>query len=467
MATSILSSTSTASTASTASTGSTSSTAPLFQSSGIASGIDTNAIVDKLIQADSAPLNRLKQRQSDYEVQISTLGTLVTQLKDFQSATSSLSTDGAVAIQPSSTYSDFTTTGSAKSEGSFSIKVEQLAKEAKMRSTSFTSAQDAAVVPDGNLQFSIDGVNTVTIDTSGKTLADIAEAINQNIPQANASVISTNTGYYLNVARKTSGYATTAAAALTVVSDPGLGLTLQQTAQNAKLSVDGLAVERSTNSIADVIPGVTFQLTGSSGVDNRVSFVANSSGTETSLNKFISTYNTLAATLHSQLVTDPTVSYGETLLGHTTTAGIQSSMQRLLSQLVVPTGQVRTLADLGVELQHDGTLSLNTVTMNNAIAANPGAVNAIFSTASTGIADTVKAMVTRQTSAATGALVVQEKSLQSSISAMTDQEASQQSYLDAERTRLVARFTAMEQLVSGFTNAGSYLTQISNLKISS
>jgi flagellar capping protein FliD len=49
---------------------------------------------------------------------------------------------------------------------------------------------------------------------------------------------------------------------------------------------------------------------------------------------------------------------------------------------------------------------------------------------------------------------------------MDDQVTSQQAYLDAERTRLTAQFTAMEQLVSGFTSAGSYLTQIANLKIS-
>jgi flagellar hook-associated protein 2 len=306
----------------------------------------------------------------------------------------------------------------------------------------------------------------VTIDTTGKTLADVAEAINQNISGLNASVISTSSGYYLNVARKDTGFATTAAAALTVVSDPGLGLTLQQSAQNAKLTVDGLAVERSSNAITDIVTGATLHLTGSSNTDNQVTFAANSANTETALKSFVSAYNTLGATVRSQLVTDPSVAYGDTLLNHSSMTSIQSTMQRMLSQMVVPSGSVRILADLGLELQQDGTLSLNTFALDNAIAKNAGAVNAIFSTSKTGIGDVVKSLATHQTSSATGALIIQQRSLQSSISQIDDRTKEMQSNLDMERTRLVSQFTAMEQLISGFTSAGSYLTQIANLKIS-
>ncbi len=421
--------------------------------------------MNNLIAADSAPLNQLRQKQADYNVQISTLGTLVTQLQALQTAASNLSTNGVVSIQPTTTSSDFTVTGSAKSEGSYTINVQQVAKEAKMRSQSFSSAQDASVVPDGSLVFSIDGQNSVAIDTTGKTLADVAEAINQSISGLNASVISTTTGYYLNVARKDTGYATTAAAALTVVSDPGLGLTLQQSAQNAKLTIDGLAVERPSNTITDVVSGATLHLTGASNTDNNVTFAANSTNTETALNTFVSAYNTLSATVRSQLVTDPTVAYGATLLDHSSMTTIQGAMQSMLSQVVVPSGSVRILADLGLELQQDGSITLNTITLDNAIASNPGAVNDIFSTATTGIGDVVKSLADSQTNLVSGALISQQTSLQSSISEMDSQATEMQSNLDMERTSLVAKFTAMEQLISGFTSAGSYLTQIANLKI--
>ena len=441
------------------------STAALFQASGLSSGIDTAAIVDALIQADSVQLNSLKQKESDYQVQISTLGTLVSQVKGLYQAASDLSTNGVASIVPTSTFSDFTTTGSAKAEGNYAIQVNQLAKAAKMRSASFTSAQDASVVPDGALKFSINGTTTASIDTTGKTLADVAEAINQNIPGLTASIISTNTGYYLNVARTTTGYTTTADAALTIVSDPGLGLVTQQAAQNASLTIDGLAVSRQSNTISDVVSGITLNLMGNSGVTNNVSLAANASGTEAALTTFVDAYNTLAKTLTSQLVTDPNQSYGDTLIGYSTSSTIENAMQSMLSQTVVASGGVRTLADLGLELQRDGTLQLNPLTLQNAVKASPSAVNAVFSTATTGIAATLKTLSNNQTNLLTGTLVLQQNSLTSNVSDLSDQETRAQAYLDAERTRLVAQFTNMETLISGYKSATSYLDQVANLKI--
>ncbi len=66
--------------------------------------------------------------------------------------------------------------------------------------------------------------------------------------------------------------------------------------------------------------------------------------------------------------------------------------------MVVPSGSVRILADLGIQLQQDGTLTLNPFALDNAISKNAGAVNAIFSTTKTGIGDVVRSLVTSQTS---------------------------------------------------------------------
>jgi flagellar hook-associated protein 2 len=454
------------STTSTSSSTTGTTTTALFQASGLSSGLNTAVIVDALIQADSVQLNSLKQKESDYQVQISTLGTLISQVQALRTAASSLASNGVVSIVPTTSFADFTTSGSAKAEGNYAIQVSQLAKAAKMRSNSFTSAQDAAVVPDGTLQFSINGTTTASIDTTGKTLADVAEAINQSIGGLTASVISTNNGYYLNVARTSTGFSTTEDAALTVVSDAGLGLVTQQSAKNASLTIDGLPVSRQSNTISDVVPGITLNLTGSSGVSNSVSFAADSSGTEKALTTFVDAYNTLAQTLTSQMVTDPNQSYGDTLLGHSTTSTIESSMQSMLSQTVLASGGVRTLADLGLELQRDGTLHLNSATLQHAIQTSPSGVNAIFSTATTGIAATLKTLSNNQTNLLTGTLVLQQNSLASRVSDLSDQEASAQAYLDAERTRLVMQFTMMETLISGYKSAASYLTQIANLQIS-
>jgi flagellar hook-associated protein 2 len=440
-------------------------TSALYQASGLASGLDTSAIVDALIAADSGRLNSLKKRQSDYEVQISTLGSLVSQLQALKTAATNLSSNGVVSIQPDATFSDFKVTGSAKAEGGYTVQVSQLAREAKVRSKAFTSAQDPGVVEDGTLQFAIDGVNTVAIDTTGKSLADVAEAINVNISGLRASVISTSDGYYLSVARASTGYSTSPETALTVVSQPNMTILPTQTALNAEFAVDDLAIVRTSNTISDVIGGVTLRLTGDSNVRNNVSFVASSSGTETALRTFVDAYNTLATTVKGQLVTDPSQSYGDTLLSHTTVATIQSAMQSMLTRTVNESGGVRTLSDLGLELQKDGTLEVNVIRMAKAAESSPSAVNAIFSNSTQGIAKLVSTLVQQQTSAVNGTLVLQQSSLKTSIIEMDDEKARIQDYLDAERQRLVAQFTNMETIISGYTSVTSYLTQIANLKI--
>lgn len=138
----------------------------------------------------------------------------------------------------------------------------------------------------------------------------------------------------------------------------------------------------------------------------------------------------------------------------------------MLSKVVVPSGSVRTLADLGLELQRDGSLSLNDYSLQKALTKSPGAVNAVFSTATTGVSATVKTLVDAQTSPLSGTLTRQQRSLQSQILDLDDRATEMQRTLDAERKRLVAQFTAMEQLIAGFNSAGSYLTQVANLKIS-
>jgi len=90
--------------------------------------------------------------------------------------------------------------GSATSEGNSTVKVSTLALAAKFRSgTSFSSAQTNAGLT-GSLQFSIDGVTSpsTAISLSGRSLSGIAEAINKQVPQVTASVVSDGSKYYLS-----------------------------------------------------------------------------------------------------------------------------------------------------------------------------------------------------------------------------------------------------------------------------
>ena len=439
-------------------------TGPLFQAGGLASGLDTNSIVDKIIAAASAPMLQIQKQQAAYSVQISTVANLTSKLKTFQEATDTLATCGLAPIQPDSTYADFTVTGTAPSEGNYTIQVDTLARAAKMHSKSFTSAQDpAAVGLTGSLQFRIDGVTSpsTAINITGKSLADIAEAINRQVSQVTASVVSTGSGYRLSVIRKDTGYASTAPTALEIVSDPGLQLETIHTARNASLTFDGLPIERQTNSITGLIPGVTFALRGESNVATEVSFVRNTSAAAANIQSFITAYNDVVTLLNTQLRPDPSQAATNNPLAGSSFLSLERDMQKLVGQSVNNSGVVQNLSDLNVKMQDDGTLVLDQIayqkTFTEALDADPQGANQIFTAATTGLGALVDTLVARQADPLDGALVGETKLLKDSVSSLDGTVAYWQVRLDNERARLSASFTAMEGTIATLNMASNYL----------
>jgi len=452
-------------------------TGALFQAGGLASGLDTTSIVNSVITADSAPMLQVQAEQAAYQVQISTIASLTTKLQAFQKATDALGTSGLAPTKADSTYTDFTVSGSPPSEGDYSVQVETMARAAKMRSDPFSAADDpSALGLTGNLQFSIDGVTSpsTAINMTGKSLADIADAINQQVPQVTAAVISTGTSYCLSVTRNSTGFtSTTFDQALQVIGGQGLNLQTIQDAQNATLKVDNLEIKSQSNSITGAIPGVTLTLRGQSNVATDVNFARDTSSATTSIQSFITAYNDVVTTLTSQLQPDPSQAATNNPLISTTLLGLEHSMQGLLSTKVNSTGTICTLSDLNVSMQDDGTLALDQIsyqkTFADALASDPQAANQLFTKATTGIGALVDAMVNRQLQPETvqmddgtslsvdGALVGETNMLKAGISSLDDTVSYWQNYLDNERTRLTSTFTAMEGTIATLNMASSYL----------
>ena len=234
-------------------------------------------------------MTQAQSEQAAYQVQISTVATLTSKLQALQSATVALGTSGLAPIQATSTYADFTVSGSAQSEGTSTVQVAKMALAAKLRSgTGLSSAQTDAGLT-GSLQFSIDGatVPSHAITVTGLSLSAIAEAINKQVSQVAASVVSDGSKYYLSVSRNSTGYATTdtdPSDALKIVgTDPGFSFQTLQSAQNASLTVDKMTIQSQNNTITGAIPGVTLKLTGQSGAATNVSFASDSSSSLTTM----------------------------------------------------------------------------------------------------------------------------------------------------------------------------------------
>ncbi|HJX64014.1 MAG TPA: flagellar filament capping protein FliD, partial [Polyangia bacterium] len=301
-------------------------------------------------------------------------------------------------------------------------------------------------------------------------------AINHQVSQVTAAVVSSGTGYSLTVIRNSTGYSTTQEGALQVVGGDGLNLQTIQQAQNASLKVDNLQITSQSNIISNAIPGVTLNLRGQSDVATDVNFAHDTSSSAASIQGFITAYNDVVSVLSSQLRPDPNQAATNNPLAGSNLLTIERAMQSLLSAKVNSSGAVQTLSDLNVSMLDDGTLALDKLPHGNtfaaAIAADPNAANKLFTTATTGIGALVDALVKRQVETSTvmlpdgsklavdGGLQGETTLLKNSITALDDTVNYWQSYLDNERTRLTSAFSAMESTVATLNTTANYLNQL-------
>jgi flagellar hook-associated protein 2 len=439
---------------------------PTFRTSGLSSGIDTLGLVDKLIAAESRPLALITKQQASISVQISSVASLSTKLDALKAAATGLKTSGVAVISPNSTYADFTVGGAATAEGRYGVRVETLARAGKLRTNAeFASTSTAATTAD-ELHLKIDGVSKTITGLTGKGLGDVAAAINQQLTSVTASVISTGTGYHLSIARKDTGFVIGQPASSAIEldagfanPDAGLGLVIPagQEAVNAKVHVDGVQIERSTNEVANAIPGVTLSLKAASNTNTDLVFAKNGSATTANVQKFVDAFNDVSKFLRGQLRPQAGVTKAEESIGGSTLIGIQGRLQGFLSVEVNTTGAIRTLGNLGLKLQSDGTVLLDQAKLDSALAADPEAVNAIFQKATTGLGTTVEAWVKGLTNGIDGTLTGKRRSLEELTKRLDDRSTEFKRRLEARKEQLIKQFTAMEKIMSNFSAIGNYL----------
>ncbi len=389
-------------------------------STGLGSGLDINGLVSQLMTAESQPLTQLNAKEASYQATLSGYGQVKSALSTYQTAMSSL--DSASAFHPitatSGDSSVYTATASSIAiPGNYSIEVTQLAQSQKLASSAFATVNDAVGSGTLNFQFGTDNgtggftvnnakaAQSITIDAAHSSLSGVRDAINAANIGVSATIINDGTGYRLLITSNDTGAANslkiTASndadgnaidnSGLSQLSyDPtgtlGNGKNLSQTvsAQDALLNVDGITdISKSSNTITDVIQGVTINLLSRSatGVPAVLSVSNDSSSMQTAVQSFVDAYNTLNETLSSLTAYDPTTQQGGLLQGDTSVNTIQSQLRSLLtSNIVGITGNYKLLSNIGVSFQLDGTLALDPDKLQAALNNDPNAVAGLFAT---------------------------------------------------------------------------------------
>jgi flagellar hook-associated protein 2 len=370
-----------------------------LSSPGIGSGLDINGLITKLMDAEKAPLVALDKKEADYQAKLTAYGTLKGAFAGFQTAARGLSSSSKFGTAKASTADATVLAANASSiakPGSYSIEVSKLAQSHKIASGTFadptTSVGTGTLTIDFGTYTSVGNSfavnadktsNSITIDSTNNSLSGIRDAINEADAGVTASILNDGDGYRLVLSSSDSGKdnslrvlvsgdsAGTNVDALglsqlaydpTKTAGTGKNLEQKQEAQNAELTIDGIAVSKNTNSIGDAISGVTLNLLKKTEVDSPTTLTVSRDTTnvKTAIEGFVKAYNDMAATMKDVGGYDFKTQKGGLLLGDTTLRSMQNQARSILTQrLEYADGGVSSLSDIGVSFQRDGTLSIN------------------------------------------------------------------------------------------------------------
>ena len=435
-------------------------TIPTFTAGGLASGLDTNSIVDKLVALETQPITKNTAYQAALTTQISSLGDLTSKIKALASSAASLANGVATSSIATTPPGVTAVAGTGALPGRYSITVNDIATTAKARSGPFASA--SSTVAGGTLGLHVKGTAYSVAISANSDLSSVAKQINASGAPVNAAVISDGTNFYLSLSNRDTGKPIGSAAdgGLTVDSDPtGLGLAVTQNAVNASIIVDGLAVESQSNQITTAIPGITLNVVAKQTTAADMVVSSDTSKSKANLQGFVDSYNAIISSLQQSLRPNPNAppAAGTTIDG-SLVLGVERKLQGLLSTQVVTTGAHRTLADIGVKIQNDGTLKIDDTTFNSAMSGDSRGVDAIFSTATTGIGALTKTLQTTFTDPVNGQLVQRQTSLKKNIKDLDTANQRLQLHVDNFKLQLQTQFSRMESLISSYNSVGSFLS---------
>jgi flagellar hook-associated protein 2 len=448
--------------------GSTTPTTGLLTSLGVGSGLDVASLVDKLVAAKKAPQqDQITNQAATANTELSALGQISAALSALQSAMAPL-TDGSAFASRNVTSSDTTVLGAGSDgtavDGNYNIVVSQLASSLKASSGAFASSSTA--VGTGTLTLAVAGKSmSLTLDSTNNSLAAVRDAINKasNNPGVSATIVTGSDGAHLVLSSTQTGAANgfkvssssgdggLAALNYDVAASSGNALNVINAASDAYYTIDKLPANSASNTVSTAINGLTLNLIN---VGSSTLSVSNDSSKATNaLTNLVSTYNSFVGIYQNLTKYDATSGTAGAMIGDATLNSINST----LSGIVGGTANGATLSSIGISLQVDGTLKLDSGTLATALSDGGKTVGNLFA-GTGGFAAKLNTPLSTWVGDS-GLLAGRTTSISQQLTDLSNQQTLLNSRMDDLTARYQAQFTALDTLMSKLNSTSSYLTQ--------
>lgn len=458
---------------------------------GVGSGLDVKLILEKIEKAERKALEPISRQQTLNTAKLSAYGTLKTSFQKFQTASETLAEPGIYSATTASVSSSAVnaTSGSGAVPGRYRVGVLQLAESQTLTSEVRKDMQ----APLGNnadqRTLRIRGNNgkdtSIILLKDQTSLTAIRDAINKSDSGLSASLVKVSgSGFRLTLTTQQTG-TDNAIKSLEVTGDDVLhnfigfgsagknsGMIQNVAAQNARLTVNKIDIESSSNIVENVVEGVTLRLNEVTVQEQTVTVTKDNDKASSAISEWVEAYNSLQSTIASLTRYTPVAAGKEqdskngALFGDGTLRDIQS---RLMGAITTGSGSsvYRTLGQTGISLTPaDGKLKLDATKLNNILSVRSDEVRNMFSGnnattgVATGIVNTLNHMLSNK-----GIFQSATDSINNRLSTLKEQYDNASKRIDENIARYKLQFTRLDRMVSRLNNTGEYLAmQFNNLR---
>lgn len=438
----------------------------MLSSPGIGSGLDVQGIVQQLVQLEQRPIVRNSERTVELQAALSGYGRLSSAMAEFQSAMQDLSSAEQFRVFSATSSDEEVVKASASSEaarGVFEVDVQRLAENHRLVAGTALPDVDATAVggPGDTMTIAIGG-GVMEIDLDGLTLSGVRDAINDagNNPGVTATIVSDDTGNYLSLTAAEPGsnnFMTVSYGGADPFAFEGLNGDRDGSGSFTADDLDAVVVlenrftvTSNRNSVSDAVTGLTLDLesvgTSTVRIDRDTTAVADN------VESFVSAYNDVLATI-DELRGDVLETDGSTL------AFIESQMRAVLVEPTRAEGAAYSqLFEIGISTARDGTLEVDSDTLNRALEENFNDLATLFSEPDTGYAVRFDALAGDFLSAS-GIFSSREESLGTQIGQLKDRKIELERRVALKEERLFAQFSQLDGLLASLNATSEFLGQ--------
>ena len=454
-----------------------------ISSPGVGSGLDVNSIITQLLAIERQPIVQLQSKATQIQAQISEYGklqSLTSALRDAASALASNDTWGKAVGSSANASAVGIATSTGATVGSYSVQVQSLASAQSLASGTFASPD--ALPGAGTLHIELgswDPGQSAFTPKSGATAVDVTIAATDTLAQVRDKINASNAGVTAMILNDGSGsrlllrsnatgtesaFRTSGVAAFEFDPSSGLNaMTQTQAAANAAATIDGLAVSSQSNTLANLIDGITLTLGQVTTDPVELKVAPDNDGLKTAVKGFADAYNALATLLANQVKYDAGSKTAGPLQGDSAAVGLQRQLRTLMGSSSGASSVFTRLSDVGLELQRDGTVKVDADKLDAAVANLPELKKAFANSDDAAPANNGFARQFRTLADAVigvdGAITTRTDGLRERVERNEADQERLERRVDQVEARLRAQYTALDTTLGRLNGISSYITQ--------